>query len=150
MSGVVRQFQVVGGETTDDAIKVAFATDDGKHVNQHFGTAHSLVVYDIQPQCHHLVAAAQFDGLDGSDNDKLAAKLVFLDGCIAVYCRACGASALKQLRERHIQPLKVIEQMGINKLIAALQQELGDSPPMWLTNALSQRNANRPIADRQS
>lgn len=144
MDGLTRQFSVVGGEPDLQCLKIAFATDDGKVVNQHFGTAKTIAIYSIDPNDYRLLNVAEFEsiGAEGVD-DKLAAKLEFLNGCIAVYCRACGASAVKQLLEQHIQPLKVVEDSLIVELIEAFQKELNEGPSSWLAKAiLRYRDAN--------
>jgi nitrogen fixation protein NifX len=87
-----------------------------------------------------LVEATQFGrlGMDGNE-DKLAAKIAALEGCIAVYCQAVGASAVNQLRARGIQPVKVEGGAAIIDLIAALQEELRAGPSAWLARALEAR-----------
>ena len=65
--------------------------------------------------------------MDGNE-DKLAAKIAALAGCIAVYCQAVGASAINQLRAQGIQPIKVGPGTPVTDLIAALQEELRAGP----------------------
>ena len=107
-------------------LKVAFATTDRKHVNQHFGSASAFVIYAVTPAQAGLLGVAQFDDLlqDGHE-DKLAAKLELLQGCDAVYCQAVGGSAIRQLLQRGIQPLRVEEGVAIDHLLGELQQECG-------------------------
>ena len=84
------------------------------------------------------MSLAEFDPLGGDENEvKLAEKLKVLDGCVAVYCRACGASAVGRLLEMGIQPVKVVEGARINDLIDALQEELKQGPSAWLAKALA-------------
>ena len=140
MTGVTRQFSVVGGQD-ELSLKIAFATDNGSTVNQHFGTAKSFAVYGINPDSFRLITIAEFEGYDAdSADDKLAAKLAFLDGCLAVYCRACGASAVRQLLDRHIQPLKVSDESSIDELIRAFQRELNEGPSSWLAKAIMRQH----------
>jgi nitrogen fixation protein NifX len=126
-----------GSETT---VKVAFATGDMRHVDQHFGAAECFAIYAIDPQRSCLVEATQFGRLDMDGNeDKLAAKIAALDGCIAVYCQAAGASAVNQLRAKGVQPIKVSAGTAVADLIAALQEELRAGPSAWLARALEAR-----------
>src|SRR5512140_3301630 len=82
----------------DTAIKVAFATTDMVHVNQHFGSTKSFALYAVDPEQSELLEAAQFGDLSQDGNeDKLSVKIQLLDGCAAVYCQAIGASAIKQI-----------------------------------------------------
>ncbi|MCB1774536.1 MAG: nitrogen fixation protein NifX, partial [Gammaproteobacteria bacterium] len=84
------------------------------------------------------VEANEFGALqmDGNE-DKLATKIEALDGCIAVYSQAVGASAISQLKARGIQPVKVSPGAEIGDLLESLQQELRDGPSSWLAKAVA-------------
>ena len=66
------------------------------------------LVYALDRERVCLVEANEFGQLamDGNE-DKLAAKIAVLEGCIAVYSQAVGASAIKQLKAKGIQSVKV-------------------------------------------
>lgn len=121
----------------ETAIKVAFATTDMLHVNQHFGSARSFAIYAVDPEQAELLEVAQFGTLaqDGNE-DKLSYKLQFLDGCVAVYCQAVGASAIKQIIAQGVQPIKVHEGCQIRDLLKDLQLEMKTGPSSWLAKAL--------------
>jgi nitrogen fixation protein NifX len=129
----------------DTAIKVAFATTDMVHVNQHFGSAKSFAVYAVNPEQAELMEAAQFGQLaqDGNE-DKLSVKLQLLDGCSAVYCQAVGASAIKQIIAQGIQPIKVHEGSTIKDLLSDLQTEMKAGPSSWLAKAINQNKGPDP------
>jgi len=142
MTGPTRRFSVISDEDTDLGLRIAFATDDNRRVNQHFGSAKAFAIYSVSPSSFSLITMAEFDELGDLDNeDKLAAKLSFLDGCVAVYCRACGSSAVRQLLEKHIQPLKVPEDSCIKELLHAFQQELKEGPSNWLAKAIRRQQS---------
>jgi nitrogen fixation protein NifX len=140
MSGVTRRLRVVDDTAMDTLLKVAFATADRRSVDQHFGSARSFVIVGVNPEQSRLLSVCEFTefGADTSE-DKLAAKLDLLDGCIAVYCRACGASAVRQLLGLGIQPVKVTEGALIDDLLDALKQELREGPSAWLAKAIRQQ-----------
>lgn len=120
------------------ALKVAFATGDMKHVDQHFGAAQSFAIYAVDQERACLVAACEFgeSDMDGNE-DKLAEKITALDGCIAVYSQAIGASAIGQLKACGIQPVKVSPGALINDLVESLQEELRQGPGSWLAKAIA-------------
>ncbi|MET0092006.1 MAG: nitrogen fixation protein NifX [Sedimenticola sp.] len=120
------------------ALKVAFATSDMKHVDQHFGAAQSFAIYAVDQEKACFVEANEFGQLamDGNE-DKLAAKIEALDGCIAVYSQAVGASAIQQLKAKGIQPVKVSPGAEISELIESLQDELRQGPSSWLAKAIA-------------
>lgn len=122
------------------ALKVAFATSDMKHVDQHFGAAVSFAVYTLNQNQAALAEAMQFGRLtmDGNE-DKLADKIEALEGCIAVYCQAVGASAINQLQARGVQAVKVSPGAEIADLVEALQDELRQGPRTWVTRAIERQ-----------
>lgn len=142
MSALKRCLQVLDDADDSTLLKVAFATSDRLTVNQHFGSAVSFVVYGVDQSEARLLAVTEFGELDQDGNeDKLAAKLDMLKDCIAVYCRACGASAVRQLMTIGVQPVKVSEGAVICELIHALQQELREGPSAWLAKAIRRNNS---------
>lgn len=137
MASPTRQLQVLDGEDDGTLLKVAFASSDRETVDQHFGSSRSFVIYGVNPEHSRLLSVAEFGELEQDGNeDKLQSKLALLDGCIAVYCRACGASAVRQLLAVGVQPVKVAEAARIAELIEALQAELRDGPSTWLAKAI--------------
>jgi len=142
MTEVTRQLRVVDDQDSGELLKVAFATSDRHSVNQHFGSAKSFAVYGVGMDEARLLNVTEFGELaqDGNE-DKLAVKLELLQDCIAVYCRACGASAVRQLLALGVQPVKVSEGALIAQLLAALQQELKEGPSSWLAKALKRNQA---------
>lgn len=127
------------------AFKVAFASTDMQQVDQHFGSAESFAVYAVDLEHTQLLEVAQFGQLaqDG-DEDKLAAKLDALDGCVAVYSQAVGASAVGQLKTRGIQPVKVSAGAPIADLLHSFQEELRSGPAAWLARAIDSQKLVDP------
>jgi nitrogen fixation protein NifX len=120
------------------AIKVAFATSDMKHVDQHFGAAQAFAIYAVDRDTTNFVEAMEFGRLDMDGNEaKLGAKIAVLEGCIAVYSQAIGASAINQLKAKGIQPVKVAPDSSIAQLLTSLQQELREGPSSWLARAIT-------------
>ncbi|MBV5310091.1 NifB/NifX family molybdenum-iron cluster-binding protein [Chromatium okenii] len=129
-------------------IKVAFATTDRKHIDQHFGTAECLAIYQIDAEQFNLLEVVQFGQLDQDGNEnKLAVKIEALTGCVAVYCQAIGASAVNQLRPKGIQPIKVPAGTSLQQTIRALQLELRDGLSAWLARAIEHQQ--QPDRDKR-
>lgn len=131
-------------------LKVAFASDNRQQVNQHFGSALGFVTYDITPQGGVVTGFGEFpeEAMDGNEN-KLAAKVDFLAGCAAVYVMAIGASAIKQLMTKGIQPIRINETDGIPELISEVSRAMQDGGVAWIDRALAQQ-AKTKSADRFS
>ena len=110
-----------------------------KHVDQHFGSASAFVIYAVNMDHAKLIEVIQFGDLaqDGNE-DKLVTKIKALEGCVAVYLQAVGASAINKLTSVGVQPVKVSHGAPINELLDALQCELREGPRSWLARALEQ------------
>lgn len=145
MTGLTRRLQIIDDDDDGTLLKVAFATSDRRSVDQHFGSAESFAIYGVNPDLVRLQNVTEFGQLtqDGNE-DKLAMKLELLEGCVAVYCRACGASAVRQLLARNVQPVKVAEGATIEQLIISLQQELREGPSSWLAKAIARTRGVNP------
>ena len=125
-------------------VKIAFASDDRRLVNQHFGAASAFAIFEMNETGSQLVEVAEFTetAMDGHEG-KLAAKIALLDGCAAVYCNAAGASAIQQLLAKGIQPMRVEEGTAIDALLACLHGE----PPLWLVKHLQKTSCERRFAE---
>ena len=137
----MRQLHIVPSDTEEEVLRVAFATDDRRTVNQHFGSARSFVIYEVAGNSARVSGAGEFGELAQDGNEaKLKDKFSLLEGCDLVYCQAVGHSAVQQLIGRGIQPIKVRESTPIEALIEDLQCELESSePPPWLARLRRQR-----------
>jgi nitrogen fixation protein NifX len=125
------------------SVKIAFASSDRRQVDQHFGAAESFAIYELSDADARLVEVAEFTdsdtAMDGHEG-KLAGKIDLLQACAAVYCNAVGASAIKQLLARGIQPLKVEEGTLIDTLLGELNQSLASNPPAWMVKQIKRQN----------
>lgn len=140
-----RRLQLVSGLRRMPMLKVAFASSDMRRVNQHFGSAGSFVIYGVGEESVCCIEACEFDHVEMDGNeDKLVAKIAALEGCVAVYSEAVGASAVRQLKARGIQPVKVMHGASISKLLSLLQDELQQGPTGWLARAIEGEMGDDP------
>ena len=126
-------------------LRIAFASNDRLHVNQHFGAAEGFFIYDVSLDKASLVAVGEFPAtsMDGNE-DKLAAKIDFLDGCAAVFVLAVGGSAIKQLMAAGVQPVRIDGADRIGDLLAEIQTGMRDGGVPWIDKALAaQKNPER-------
>mgnify|MGYP003477687379 FL=1 len=119
-------------------IKVAFASTDRTRVNQHFGAAEGFVVYEVTPDKATLVGVAEFaeEAMDGNE-DKLGAKVDFLEGCAAVYVMAIGASVIKKLMARGVQPIRINEIDAVDDLLSEISKAMSDGGVAWIDRAIA-------------
>jgi nitrogen fixation protein NifX len=119
-------------------MKIAFATQDHKHVDAHFGWAKNIAIYDVSPNGHHFLEAVEFGGEleeDGED-DKLTPKLEAIKDCAILYVAAIGGSGAARVVARNIHPIKVNEPEEIDVILDKIQAVLGGTPPPWLRKAM--------------
>ena len=119
-------------------LKVAFATTDRVRVNQHFGAAEGFAIYEVTPDKATLVGVGEFaeEAMDGNE-DKLATKVDFLEGCAAVYVMAIGASAIKKLMAKGIQPIRINEIDAVDDLLGEISRAIGDGGVAWIDRAIA-------------
>lgn len=134
------------GETwVATALKVAFASSDMRRVDQHFGAASSFTIYALDSKRVCMLEVCEFEDtlMDGNE-DKLAARIAALEGCIAVYAEAVGNSAIRQLKANGIQPVKVLHGAPISRQLTSLQEELKQGPGSWLARVIKEMTPADP------
>ena len=145
-----RRLSIVDGSTESrkmeqTALKLAFASTDMKHVDQHFGSAESFVIYAVDMDKAQILEVIQFGLLDQDGNeDKLVDKIKALEGCIAVYSQAVGSSAVAKLKAEGIQPVKVANGAEISDMLESVQEELRSGPATWLARAIESQKPVDP------
>ena len=70
---LTRRLMVLGHDTEDNfmdtAIKVAFASTDMEHIDQHFGAAESFAIFAVTLDDVQLIEATQFGKLEMDGNE---------------------------------------------------------------------------------
>src|SRR5450631_1128789 len=119
-------------------MKVAFATEDGRHVDAHFGWAKSIAIYDVTPEECRFVTAFEFAGdlQEDGNEDKLGPKLDAIKDCAILYVAAIGGSGAARVVAQNVHPMKVNQPEEITHLLDKLKEVLNGVPPPWLRKAL--------------
>jgi nitrogen fixation protein NifX len=82
----------------------------------------------------------------GPDEDKVLAKLEFLDGCTAVYAAQIGASSIKRLLGIGVQPIIVDNGHEIHDLLNEVSLAVFHGGPSWVERAMTKaRAAGSPV-----
>jgi nitrogen fixation protein NifX len=120
-------------------MKIAFATQDMKRVDAHFGWAKNIAIYEVSPEGHSFLKAVQFDGdlQEDGNEDKLAPKLEAIQDCAILYVAAIGGSGAARVVAKNIHPVKVSQPEEIAGILVKLEGVLKGSPPPWLRKALN-------------
>jgi len=120
-------------------MKVAFATQDLKRVDAHFGWAKNIAIYELTEDGHHFLEAIQFDGdlQEDGNEDKLAPKIEAVKDCAILYVAAIGGSGAARVVANNIHPMKVSQPEAIEDLLDKLQAVLNGNPPPFLRKAMN-------------
>jgi len=120
-------------------MKIAFATQDMKRVDAHFGWARHIVIYEIGPDGYKFLQDVMFDGdlKEDGNEDKLAPKLEAIKDCAILYVAAIGGSGAARVVASNIHPIKVNQPEPIEELLVKLEDVLKGAPPPWLRKALA-------------
>ncbi len=121
-----------------NTMKIAFATQDMKRVDAHFGWAKQIAIYEIGPEGYHLLEAIAFDGdlQEDGNEDKLSPKLEAISDCAILYVAAIGGSGAARVVAKNIHPVKVGQPEAIEDILAKLRVVLQGTPPPWLRKAM--------------
>lgn len=120
-------------------MKVAFATQDLRRVDAHFGWAKNIAIYEVEPDGHRFLEAIAFDGdlKEDGNEDKLAPKIEAIKDCAILYVAAIGGSGAARVVANNIHPMKVNQPEEIADLLVKLSDVLKGTPPPWLRKAMS-------------
>lgn len=119
-------------------MKVAFATEDMKRVDAHFGWARNIMVYDLTADDCSLVKTYIFDGTleeDGNE-DKLTPKLEAIKDCAIVYVADIGGPAAARVVANRIHPVKSKDMESIQDVLNKIKDVMKGTPPPWLRKAM--------------
>ncbi len=128
-------------------MKVAFATTDGKQIDEHFGRAGMFAIYEIMGTGHRFVEVRKFaEGMDMAivdtkdmgtlHDDAVQNKVDRLADCKLIYLTEIGGPSAARLVKKGIMPMKVKEVVSIESALNQLMMTIKQSPPPWLRKAL--------------
>lgn len=101
--------------------RIAIASSDGESVNQHFGQAKSLLIYEIDAEDADFIEDREIKLIPGeaahSDgNMNIFAKA--LSDCSAIFVRRIGARSAQYLHARNIRTFEV--DFSLNRIVTTL------------------------------
>lgn len=111
------------------SMKVAFASSDYRHVDQHFGATPRLVVYGVKQNEVTLLRVVDFNVQHGHQAEKLTCRIDALQDCVTLYCVAIGDAVFRQLLQIGVRAVRVPEDTSIAGLLQQIQQCWYDAEP---------------------
>lgn len=120
-------------------MKVAFASEKGTDVDQHFGWCHSFMVYDVTPEGYDAVGMREIPEMDEDGEEyevgKIDRRIDVIEDCTIMYCMQIGPTAAARVVKRKIHPMKVNDPEKISVILDKLVETL-KKPPIWLRKVL--------------
>jgi len=121
----------------DYAMKVAFASTDKVHVDEHFGQARQFYIWEIGPETAEFAGVVQLEQNPEMEDDKVAVRSAALADCAIVCVGAIGGPAAARLVANKVHPIKAKgAQETIADMVAKLQEVLRGCPPPWMRKAM--------------
>jgi nitrogen fixation protein NifX len=117
-------------------MKVAFATTDKVHVDEHFGRAEKFLIWEIGPEAAAFSGVVQVKSEGDDEADRIEARCAGLADCALVYVAEIGGPAAARLVAKKIHPIKSKDREPIAAVVEKLQEVLRGSPPPWLRKAM--------------
>lgn len=117
-------------------MKVAFASNDKIHVNEHFGRAEQFFIWEVGPEEAGFTGMVQVRTEGDDEADRIEARCSGLADCALVYVAEIGGPAAARLVAKKIHPIKSKEREPISVVVERLQEVLRGSPPPWLRKAM--------------
>jgi len=117
-------------------MKVAFATTDKVHVDEHFGRAERFLIWEIGPEAAAFSGVVQVKSEGDDEADRIEARCAGLADCALVYVAEIGGPAAARLVAKKIHPIKSKDREPITAVVEKLQEVLRGSPPPWLRKAM--------------
>jgi nitrogen fixation protein NifX len=130
-------------EVQGPSVRVALATQDGRTMNAHFGSAKRFVVYDVSASGVRLVETISFEAVSDESgehtkegDDKNGMKIKALSGTELLVVQAIGGPVAARVIKAQIHPIKFSNPEPVDQIIGKVQDMLrGDTPP-WLRKIL--------------
>lgn len=135
--GESTKITVEGNNPMQDAIKVAFATNDMQTVNAHFGGAKEFVVYNVSKDAFELSGVVKTDTSDMEGDDKTDFKVKALKGINIMYCESIGGTAAAKVIRGGMNPMKTEGNTKIEDVLKELLIMINNNPPPWVKKIMN-------------
>jgi len=124
----------------DKIIKIAFASTDNIHINQHFGWCELFYIYEVSEEGYELVSEVDSSLKFENEVDKLEYKINCLEDSDIINVSQIGPKASNMVQKCGIYPMRSShEGEKIIDVIHSLQKMMNDDAPLWLKRILLKR-----------
>lgn len=117
----------------DGILRIAFATNDMKNINSHFGSATQFVIYNISKKSSSFCKTLNIKNKDTDDT------ILLLKDIDIVYFTNIGAIAAAKIINKGIFPIKYKEVISIKEEVNKLSTMLNSNPPPFIQKIISKK-----------
>jgi len=119
-------------------MKIAFCTTDMEKIDEHFGRADKVAIYNINDKEYALDEVREFVPIDPEKDHKVdtETKAQALRDCAILYVAEIGGPAAAHVIKNKIHPVKVTDPVPITEVLDNLKVTLAGKPAPWLKKAL--------------
>ena len=118
-------------------IKIAFASKDGKLVNEHFGWCEKFYIYTLDEDTYELIKEVDSSIVFAEEVDKLEYKIQCIDASDILYVSKIGPKAANMVKITGTYPIKSSsEDEKIEDVLLSLQKLMKNNTPLWLKRIL--------------
>lgn len=117
-------------------MRIAFASKDNIHVNQHFGWCQEFYIYEIVGKNYSFVKTIESSLAIENEVEKLAYKIECLEQSDILYVQQIGPKASQMVKAHKIFPMQSSkENEKIEDILTALIK-MKSNPPLWMKRLL--------------
>ena len=118
-------------------MKIAFASKDGKTVNEHFGWCEKFYLYDIDKHSYQFLKEIDSSKKYEAEVEKLEYKIECVSQSDIVYVTKIGPKAANMVKLAGVYPIKSSrEDEKIEDILKSFQKIIVNNPPLWLKRIL--------------
>ena len=118
--------------------RIAIATNDGTHINGHFGSCEAFAIYEFDVDTIEYIESRTAATVEGVEKNSVRADQ--LTDCHLLYVASIGGPAAAKVIRHGLHPLKDAQEGPIADTLAKLQQVLQGTPPPWMAKLMGREN----------
>ena len=113
-------------------MKIAFASTDNIHVNQHFGWCKEFYIYEIIEDSYNFVKSVDSSIEISDEIEKLTYKIECLEDSDILYVLQIGPKASRMVQSCKIFPMQSSKENEKIEDILNLLIKMKSNPPIWM------------------
>jgi nitrogen fixation protein NifX len=118
-------------------MKIAFASKEGIHVNQHFGWCEKFYKYEVDGEGFTLLEEMDSSLKHDDEIEKLTYKIECVEDCDIICVTQIGPKAANMVQSVGIYPMRASsEEETIENVLTSIQKMINGNAPLWLKRIL--------------